>query len=854
MGKWHVDCKHVGIAMNSKYSTELNKLLDFSRSEATRLNSAQIEPVHLLLGLLSMNDCRGFHLLEQQGVNVNSLRSESETWIRQHVQNDTARSASLNISRRTEKVLRLTMLESMVTHSKEADTEHLLLAIMRENENEACSLLAQKNVSYNVTRNLVQGNADSTPNTGRRTAPQNGMGVRDDEEPAENPTPNDSQTDVAVADKKKSGTPMLDNFGHDLTRAAAEGLLDPLVGRDNEILRISQILSRRKKNNPILIGQPGVGKSAIVEGLAARIIKRQVTRSLFDKRIISLDLAAVVAGTKYRGQFEERIRNIVREVQTHKNIILFIDEIHTIIGAGGAAGTMDAANMLKPALARGGFQCIGATTIDEYRKSIEKDGALERRFQKVLVEPTTREETLQILHNLRERYEDHHDVRYTDEALAACVNLTERYVSDRSFPDKAIDAMDEGGARAHINGQQENSTLLELENELASVNKRKNDAVRERNFAVAAELRGQALQIAANLDTERKRWELETGNECVTVTDTTIADVVAQMTGIPVQRIGESETARLRGLKSALQTTVIGQDDAVDKITRAIQRSRIGLKDPNKPIGTFMFLGPTGVGKTYLTKQLAERMFGSQDALIRIDMSEFMEKHTVSRLVGAPPGYVGYEEGGQLTERVRRHPYSIILLDEIEKAHQDVFNILLQVMDEGRMTDGNGTTIDFKNTIIIMTSNCGSRQLKEFGQGIGFASSSGLIDNKSGRDVIQKALNKQFAPEFLNRLDEIVFFNQISREDIIRMVDLGIKPIMKRVEAMGMHLVVDDAARRFIAEKGYDAQFGARPLARALQTHIEDAICELFMNNDIALGQTIHATAEDGGIRMSIDN
>ena len=826
--------------MNMQYSTDLNRLLDLSREEATRLQSAQIEPIHLLLGMLKMNQSHGCELLQRQGVNLSVLKQDSETWVRGNMPTNTDSNDTMSVSRRTEKILRLTMLESMNAHSKVADTEHLLLALMRERENEACKLLSETNVTYRNTMRCINRTNDN------QGLPTSGMEIDDEESSNDNENPNKSSaTDTCVMEpQKKNGTPMLDNFGHDLTQAAAEGILDPVVGREKEILRVAQILGRRKKNNPILIGEPGVGKSAIVEGLASMIIRRQVPRNMFDKRIVALDMAAVVAGTKYRGQFEERIRNIVKELQSHKEVILFIDEIHTIVGAGSASGTMDAANMLKPALARGQMQCIGATTTDEYKRSIEKDGALERRFQKILVEQTSKEDTLQILQNLKERYEEFHNVAYTDDALAACVSLTERYVSDRSFPDKAIDALDESGAQAHITAIDADAALASLERELADANKRKMEAVRERNFAVAAELRAHALQLAAQIDTERKRQEMEADEQRVTVDEDAVAGVVAQMTGIPVQRIGESENSKLRNLKTDLRQSVIGQDEAIDHVVRAIQRSRVGLKDPNKPIGTFMFLGPTGVGKTYLTKKLAELLFDSKDALIRVDMSEYMEKHTVSRLVGAPPGYVGYEEGGQLTERVRRHPYSIILLDEIEKAHQDIFNILLQVMDEGRMTDGNGVTIDFKNTVIVMTSNCGSRQLKDFGAGIGF-NSSAVIDKKSSRDVIQKALNKQFSPEFLNRLDEIVYFDQLTKDNIISMVDLELKPIAQRVADMGYTLVVDDAAKSLLADKGYDIQFGARPLARALQTHVEDAICELVMNDGVCPGDTITISLKD---------
>ena len=642
----------------------------------------------------------------------------------------------------------------------------------------------------------------------------------------------------------KSGTPALDTFGTDLTQAASKKLLDPVVGRQREIERVAQILCRRKKNNPILIGLPGVGKSAIVEGLAQRIIARQVPRLLFDKRIIVLDLAGVVAGTKYRGQFEERLKAIINELTEHPEIILFIDEIHTIIGAGSAAGTMDAANMLKPALARGQVQCIGATTIDEYKKSIEKDGALERRFQKVLVEPTSVDETVQILNNLKERYEDHHNVRYSDAAIQACVRLTERYMTDRSLPDKAIDAMDEAGARAHMANVPVSQDIIQKEELCAHLQEMKNKAVSMQNFELAAEYRDQLAAEQERLALMKRDWDHELSEVRAPIDEKDIADVVSMMTGIPVQRVGESENLRLRDLSSHLKQAVVGQDDAVDKLVRAIQRSRVGLKDPRKPIGTFMFLGPTGVGKTYLTKQLAVELFGSEDAIIRIDMSEYMEKHTVSRMVGAPPGYVGYEEGGQLTDRVRRKPYSIVLLDEIEKAHSDIFNLLLQVMDEGRLTDGNGTTVDFRNTVIIMTSNTGTRQLKEFGQGIGFNAQGDLHNRDYARGIIQKTLQRQFSPEFLNRLDDIIFFDQLSQESIKSIVDIELKPLCARIEGLGYSLQVTDAARQWLARKGYDVQFGARPLKRLLQTAVEDPYCQLILDGTLSEGSTVQVDAD----------
>ena len=660
---------------------------------------------------------------------------------------------------------------------------------------------------------------------------------------------------ATAATAKKSGgkTPVLDNFGLDLTKAAADGLLDPVVGREKEIERLAQILCRRKKNNPILIGEPGVGKSAIVEGLAQRIVRRHISRVLWDRRIVVLDMASVVAGTKYRGQFEERIRSIIIELQKNPDVIVFIDEIHTIVGAGSAAGTMDAANMLKPALARGEFQCIGATTTDEFRKSIEKDGALDRRFQKVLVEPTTAAETLQILQNLKGRYEEHHHVTYTPEALEACVRLTQRYVSDRSFPDKAIDAMDEAGSRTHIQDIPVSDEVQRLEALLTELNDKKNQAIKEQHFEAAADYRDRIKAAEEEMAQAQEEWEKSLGDERTVVDGNMVAEIVSLMTGIPVQRIGQEENERLRRLGPVLQENVIGQDEAIRTLVRAIQRSRVGLKDPNRPIGTFMFVGPTGVGKTYLTKKLAEEMFGTTDAIIRIDMSEYMEKHTVSRMVGAPPGYVGYEEGGQLTEKVRRKPYSIILLDEIEKAHPDVFNILLQVMDEGRLTDGNGVSVDFKNSIIIMTSNSGTRQIREFGRGIGFQSATDVSKNRSmSRDIVKKALQKQFAPEFLNRVDDIIYFDQLDEAAIRKIVDIELRPLIRRVQDMGFVLDVTAEARELLGQKGYDVQFGARPLKRAIQSLLEDPLCETLMG-EVPAGATLETEVKENENEKTIE-
>ena len=696
----------------------------------------------------------------------------------------------------------------------------------------------------------------------KSTNPNAGMGfTEDDEEDEEDMNMSRSSRTggagsasaaQAASRKPSNDTPVLDNFGVDMTRAAEEGKLDPVVGREREIERLAQILSRRKKNNPVLIGEPGVGKSAIVEGLALRIVQKKVSRILFEKRVVMLDMASVVAGTKYRGQFEERIRSIINELQKNPNVILFIDEIHTIVGAGAAAGSMDAANMLKPALARGEIQCIGATTLDEYRKNIEKDGALERRFQKVIVEPTTAEETLQILKNIKEKYEDHHNVSYTDEALEACVKLSARYITDRNFPDKAIDALDEAGSRVHLTNINVPKEIEEQEKLIEEARSLKAEAVKSQNFELAASYRDREKELSVRLEEMKVEWEARLKDDRQTVGEEEIANVISMMSGVPVQRMAQAEGLKLAGMKEELQAKVIAQDAAIEKLTKAILRSRVGLKDPNHPIGTFMFLGPTGVGKTHLAKQLAKYMFGSADALIRIDMSEYMEKYTVSRMIGAAPGYVGYEEGGQLTEKVRRKPYSIVLLDEIEKAHPDVFNILLQVLDEGRLTDNYGRTIDFKNTVIIMTSNIGTRQLKEFGRGVGFAAQNRTDDNEHSRSVIQKALNKTFAPEFLNRLDEIITFDQLSLEAITKIVDIELKGLYERVEAIGYKLVVEDDAKTFLASKGYDVQFGARPLKRAIQNHLEDGLSELIVAEELQPGDTVNVSVDKEKDELSI--
>ena len=737
--------------------------------------------------------------------------------------------------------------------SATADTEHVLLAILKDGDNLAATVLEEHRVDYQAVFEQLSM---------KSTNPNAGMGfTEDDEEDEEDMNMSRSSRTggagsasaaQAASRKPSNDTPVLDNFGVDMTRAAEEGKLDPVVGREREIERLAQILSRRKKNNPVLIGEPGVGKSAIVEGLALRIVQKKVSRILFEKRVVMLDMASVVAGTKYRGQFEERIRSIINELQKNPNVILFIDEIHTIVGAGAAAGSMDAANMLKPALARGEIQCIGATTLDEYRKNIEKDGALERRFQKVIVEPTTAEETLQILKNIKEKYEDHHNVSYTDEALEACVKLSARYITDRNFPDKAIDALDEAGSRVHLTNINVPKEIEEQEKLIEEARSLKAEAVKSQNFELAASYRDREKELSVRLEEMKVEWEARLKDDRQTVGEEEIANVISMMSGVPVQRMAQAEGLKLAGMKEELQAKVIAQDAAIEKLTKAILRSRVGLKDPNHPIGTFMFLGPTGVGKTHLAKQLAKYMFGSADALIRIDMSEYMEKYTVSRMIGAAPGYVGYEEGGQLTEKVRRKPYSIVLLDEIEKAHPDVFNILLQVLDEGRLTANYGRTIDFKNTVIIMTSNNVTRQLKEFGRGVGFAAQNRTDDNEHSRSVIQKALNKTFAPEFLNRLDEIITFDQLSLEAITKIVDIELKGLYERVEAIGYKLVVEDDAKTFLASKGYDVQFGARPLKRAIQNHLEDGLSELIVAAELQPGDTVNVSVDKEKDELSI--
>ena len=831
--------------MNNPFTPRVSDIINYSKEEAIRLRNSYIGPEHLLLGILREGEGKAIEVLFNLQIDLKQLKIEMENRLSASQESDEMDENELNFNDVASRILKLCILESKQMKCEAVDSEHILLAIMRQKNNRASQLLEEHEVTYDKVMELLTLQPD---------APRAGLGFEEDEDEEEDhsmlqrpqspqgQSGNTQQTRTTQQKKTANETPILDNFGTDLTRAAEEGKLDPVVGREKEIERVAQILSRRKKNNPVLIGEPGVGKSAIVEGLALRIVEKKVSRILFNKRVVTLDMASVVAGTKYRGQFEERIRSIIKELQKNPDVILFIDEIHTLVGAGSAAGSMDAANMLKPALARGEIQCIGATTLDEYRKNIEKDGALERRFQKIIVEPTTPEETLQILRNIKDRYEDHHNVIYTDAALEACVKLADRYITDRFFPDKAIDALDEAGSRVHLINISVPKEIEEQEKQIDDMKNRKNEAVRLQNFELAASFRDKEKELSIQLDTMKENWEKSLRENRETVDDEQIANVVSMISGIPVQKMAQTEGMRLMGMKDDLMGKVIGQDKAIETLVKAIRRSRIGLKDPNRPIGTFMFLGPTGVGKTHLAKELAKFMFGSADALIRVDMSEYMEKFTVSRLVGAPPGYVGYEEGGLLTEKVRRKPYSIVLLDEIEKAHPDVFNILLQVLDEGHLTDTNGRTVDFKNTIVIMTSNVGTRQLKDFGKGIGFTSGQAENMKDYSRSIITKALNKQFAPEFLNRLDEIINFDQLEMESLVKIVDIELEGLYKRVESIGYKLIMDEEARKFIANKGYDIQYGARPLKRAIQTHVEDALAEVILGNEIQEGDTIRGT------------
>lgn len=833
--------------MTSQFSPKVSQILAFSREEAARLASRSVGPEHLLLGILRDKTGPVHELFLKLDINYQSIKTELEQKVREDDFMQPLNTRELVLNEKASNILKLAVLEARIQSMQMVDEQHLLLAILHDHANNgAKEVLEFNNMSYEDALTYFQNKSGYMTNDGidmpDKDEDEDGMlSINGGNSQKSNP-----QSTATGVHRSQGKTPVLDNFGTDLTKCASEGKLDPVVGREREIQRVVEILCRRKKNNPILIGEPGVGKSAIVEGLAQLINKHHTSPVLFNKRIISLDMTAIVAGTKYRGQFEERIRALIKEIEQNPDVVIFIDEIHTLIGAGSTPGSMDAANILKPALARGTIQCIGATTLSEYRNSIEKDGALERRFQKVIVEPTTSDETITILNNIKERYENHHHVSYTNDAILACVKLTERYVTDRFFPDKAIDVLDEVGARVHLRHTQMPPEISEKEKEINFIKGKKQAAVRNQNFELAASYRDKQTELEAELSELQEKWannEIGTRDE---ITENDVTEVVSMITGVPVQRMAEAESARLKNMANDLKAVVVAQDKAIEKMVKAIQRNRVGLKEKNHPIGAFMFLGPTGVGKTYLAKKLAEHMFGSSDALIRVDMSEYSESFNTSRLVGAPPGYVGYEEGGQLTEKVRRHPYSIVLLDEIEKAHGNVFNMLLQVLDEGRLTDGNGRLIDFRNTVIIMTSNAGTRQLKEFGRGIGFNaggfSSENIneTDKEYARSIIQKSLSKQFSPEFLNRLDEIITFDQLDLVAIKRIIDIELKGLVGRIKELGCNIKISNAAKEFVASKGYDVQFGARPLKRAIQNYIEDGLCELILDgklkdNDVIL-------------------
>ncbi|MCR5567906.1 MAG: ATP-dependent Clp protease ATP-binding subunit [Paludibacteraceae bacterium] len=811
---------------NNNFSQRVKDVLIYSREEANRLGNKSITPAHLLLGIIRDGEGVAIDALLQLGVDLKHLKSRIEDEIREpmHGYSD----ENIPMDEQAMNCLKYSTLEARKLSCSVVDTEHLVLAFLKTNNSKAAQALLLNGITYDKFFSVIE-KQDNDSSFFEDSDDDSFMSDDDDEyeDAATQKTQNDGPSNSPTS------TPALDSFGIDMTKAAEQGKYDKMVGRDAELERVIQILSRRKKNNPVLIGEPGVGKSAIVEGLAQRIVEKKVSRLLFGKRVISLDMSTIVAGTKYRGQFEERLKALTTELENSPDVILFIDEIHTIVGAGNSQGSLDAANILKPALARGTIQCIGATTLDEYRQNIEKDGALERRFQKVMVNPTTEEETLRILENVKERYEEHHCVKYTQQAIEACVKYTERYITDRCFPDKAIDALDEVGARMHVSNVDVPESILALEREVAEAQKGKSDAVKSQNYELAAGYRDKENQLTLTLEKARMRWEEEQKHNPVSVSEDDVRNVVSMMSGVPIQRINSDENQMLQNLQSVIQSQLMGQDGAVEKVVKAIRRNRLGLKDPNRPIGSFLFLGPTGVGKTHLAQILAKEMFGSKDALIRVDMSEFSEKFAVSRLYGAPPGYVGYEQGGELTEKVRRKPYSIVLLDEIEKAHPDIFNVFLQVFDEGRLTDGQGRVVNFKNTVIIMTSNVGSRQLKDFGTGVGFSMATDEDNKEMARGVITKALNKTFPPEFLNRIDEIITFDQLSKEVINRIVDLEIAPVRSRIEAMSFHLTITDAAKEFIASKGYDVQYGARPLRRAVQTYVEDEVAEVMMMNKL---------------------
>ena len=819
--------------MDNNFSTQVKEIISFSREEALRLGNDFIGTEHLLLGLIREGDNTGVKILKSFNVDLYELRKEIELAVKDKTGKNIANINSLPLTKQAEKVIRVTVLEAKALKSPTVETEHLMLSILKNKENIATQILNQFDVDYDLFRQEL-GMVKSSDTTRAEYQEENEEDFDDEKK--------FSGSKARQQGNAKSKTPVLDNFGRDITKLAESGTLDPIVGRESEIERVSQILSRRKKNNPILIGEPGVGKTAIVEGLALRIVQRKVSRVLFDKRVISLDLAALVAGTKYRGQFEERMKAIMNELEKNRDVILFIDEIHTIVGAGGASGSLDASNIFKPALARGELQCIGASTLDEYRMYIEKDGALDRRFQKVMIEPPSVEDTIQILNNIKSKYEDYHSVVYDQEAIDACVKLSDRYITDRLLPDKAIDVLDEVGARVHLKNINVPDNILDLEKKIEDIKVEKNRVVKSQKFEEAAALRDTEKRLGEDLERAKSQWEEESKHKRYPIDEEKIAEVISMMTGIPVKRMVEAETEKLRAMATDMKGMVVGQEDAISKVVKAIQRNRVGLKDPKKPIGTFIFLGPTGVGKTELARSLARYMFDSEDALIRIDMSEYMEKFTVSRLIGAPPGYVGYEEGGQLTERVRRKPYSVILLDEIEKAHPDIYNILLQVLDDGQLTDGLGRKVDFKNTMIIMTSNIGVRQLKDFGEGVGFATASRVQNaDENNKAVIEKALKRTFSPEFLNRIDDVIIFNSLSKENIFEIIDILMKGVTKRLTNLGFSLALTEDAKSFIADKGYDSQFGARPLHRAIQKYLEDPLAEEILNLHIKNGDVLEA-------------
>jgi len=828
--------------MEAKFSPRVKDVIQYSREEALRLGHDYIGTEHLLLGLIRDGDGVAIKLLKELNVDTAKLRRSVEDAVKGTVGTN-VHIGSIPLTKQAEKVLKITYLEAKIFKSDVIGTEHLLLSILRDEDNIASQILVQFHVNYEV----FKGEVESHKNDVADEMPGSPTGGDDDFKEEESFSQPKKVSDI------KSKTPVLDNFGRDLTKAAEDGRLDPIVGREKEIERVSQILSRRKKNNPILIGEPGVGKSAIAEGLALRIVQRKVSRVLFNKRVVTLDLASLVAGTKYRGQFEERMKAVMNELEKSPDVILFIDEIHTIVGAGGASGSLDASNMFKPALARGEIQCIGATTLDEYRQYIEKDGALDRRFQKVMVEPATPDETIEILNRIKEKYEDHHGVTYTPEAINACVSLTTRYITDRFLPDKAIDALDESGSRVHLTNIHVPQNILDIEQKIEQIKIEKNKVVRSQKYEEAAKLRDTEKHLLEELEQAKAIWEADTKSRRYTVTEDNVAEVVSMMTGIPVQRVGQADSHKLLNMAEEIGSRVIGQEEAIKKLTRAIQRTRAGLKDPKKPIGSFIFLGPTGVGKTELAKELSRFMFDTEDALIQIDMSEYMEKFAVSRLVGAPPGYVGYEEGGQLTEKVRRKPYAVVLLDEIEKAHPDVFNILLQVLDEGQLTDSLGRKVDFRNTIIIMTSNIGARQLKDFGQGVGFTTSAKTLQaDTHSRGVIENALKRAFAPEFLNRIDDVIVFNSLGKEEIFKIIDIELAYLFNRVHQLGFKIELTLPAKEFIADKGYDNQFGARPLKRAIQKYLEDPIAEEILKGELGEGDTmeIDFNTENNEIRI----